>query len=145
MFALKFVQLGLQKDIFFSNVGKKEGNLSLVVRVLQNVVDDLQLKIQPVIQSLYKISQRKTYHRGKTCSSSNQTNVLLEVFLDVNFLDGTFDINGISNLKLMEVLRKRTCVVSLDEQLEVTLLIIIKWSIWTNNYTSESVNMQNSK
>lgn len=107
---VQLVQLLLEQDVLGVNVGEQEVDLGGIVAAVTGTVTD---------DSLDDLE-----HGGDTGTTSDHTNVTAHVGSVDHGTLGAADLHGLADLESGQVLGDVTLGVSLDEQVEVTGLIV---------------------
>lgn len=99
------VQFILEQNVFLSDIGVDEIDLSLVLRVLQGSSDDLKT-------------------RSESGTTSNHTNLVGQFRSVVHLTLGALDLDELANLELVNVLGDVSIGVRLDDQVEEASVIV---------------------
>lgn len=102
----KFLEVVLEENVFFVDVGVNEGDGGRVERISESGTDDLD-------------------HGGDTCATSDETEVTGHFWLVTEVALGTLDADGITDLEFRDVLGDVAHFVSFDKEVKVTTVIIV--------------------
>jgi len=106
MDVLECLKVILEKNIILVDVGVDEGNGSTVEGVPEGGADDLD-------------------HGGDTSTTGNQAEMANHVGGVVEVTLGTLDTDGVANLQEGNVLGNVTLLIGLDDEIEVTAVIVV--------------------
>lgn len=119
---MDFFKLLSQKNIIFSDISIKEIDLSFVLRVLANSMNQL-------------------VQRSDTGATSNEANLSVLVSSPRVLANGTLERNSITRAEAKDMVSKLAGLVSLDQELEASISVKVRdGGVGSNNGRTIGIN-----